>query len=226
MTWPRAPRTARRPLSQDLIVDAALDLLAKGNLESVSMRRVAQELGTGAASLYAHVGNKDELHELMLDRLLGTIPVPAPDPTRWREQLKDVARAQLAVLTSYPGIARIGMETTVPTGPNALRHGESLLGLLRAGGLPDRVAAVAFDTLTLWASAFAVEVSATRTGEVDPAEVANRGEQIGAYMAAHPREFANLLSLGPTLMTTSVEDRFEFGLDVFLAGLTALAAKP
>jgi AcrR family transcriptional regulator len=223
MTWPRSTKPARRSLSQDLIVDTALALLGKGDLESVSMRRVAQELGTGAASLYAHVGNKDELHELMLDRLLGTIPVPEPDPKRWREQLKEVARAQLAVLTSYPGIARVGMETTVPTGPNALRHGEGILALLRAGRLPDGVAALAFDTLTLWCSAFAVEVSAARTGEIDPADLARRGEQIGAYMTERAAEFPNLLSLGPTLSATPAAERFEFGLDVFLAGLSTRA---
>jgi len=225
MTWPRSSGRAstRRPLSLDLIVDTALELLGRGNLASVSMRRVAQELGTGAASLYAHVGNKDELHELMLDRLLGTIPLPAPDPARWREQLKEVARAQHAVLTSYPGIARVGMETTVPTGPNALRHAEGILALLRAGGLPDRLAALAFDALSLWSAAFAVEVSAAGSGEIDPADLARRGEQIDAYVAERPTEFANLLSLGPTLGATPPAERFEFGLDVFLAGLTTLA---
>ncbi len=221
MTWPRTSRPARRPLSQDLIVDTALALLGKGDLESVSMRRVAQELGTGAASLYAHVAGKAELNELMLDRLLGTIPVPAPDPKRWREQLKEVAFAQLDMLTSHPGIARVAMETTVPTGPNSLRHGEGVLALLRTGGLADRVAALAFDTLALWCAAFAVEVSAVRAGEIDPAEVAHRGEQIGAYMSQRAAEFPNLLTLGPTLSSTPPEERFEFGLDVFLAGLAA-----
>ena len=221
MTWPRSSRPARRSLNQDLIVDTALELLGKGDLESVSMRRVAQELGTGAASLYAHVANKDELHELMLDRLLGTIPVPTPDPARWEEQLREVARAQLSVLTSYPGIARVGMETTVPTGPSALRHGEGILALLRAGGLPDRVAALAFDTLALWCAAFAVEVSAARSGEIDPDEVTRRSEQIGAYVSQRAAEFPNLLTLGPTLGATPTQERFEFGLNVFLAGLAA-----
>jgi len=221
MTWPRSSRPARRSLNQDLIVDTALELLGKGDLESVSMRRVAQELGTGAASLYAHVANKDELHELMLDRLLGTIPVPTPDPARWEEQLREVARAQLSVLTSYPGIARVGMETTVPTGPSALRHGEGILALLRAGGLPDRVAALAFDTLALWCAAFAVEVSAARSGEIDPDEVTRRSEQIGAYVSQRAAEFPNLLTLGPTLGATPPQERFEFGLNVFLAGLAA-----
>jgi AcrR family transcriptional regulator len=221
MTWPRSPKPARRSLSQHLIVEMALELLGKGDLDSVSMRQVAQALETGAASLYAHVASKEELHELMLDRLLGKIPVPEPDPQRWQEQLKEVARAQLKVLTSHPGIARVGLETTVPTGPNSLRHGEGVLALLRAGGLPDRVAALAFDTLALWCAAFAVEVSAARSGEVDPEEVARRSEQIGDYMSQRAAEFPNLLTLGSTLSATPPEERFEFGLEVFLAGLAA-----
>jgi len=218
--WPRSRPTAqRRALSQDLIVDTALELLGKGNLDTVSMRRVAQELGTGPASLYAHVSNKEELHELMFDRLLGGLPRPAPDADKWTEQIVEMARAQLRMLTSYPGIARVGLETIVPAGPNALAYGEAVLAVLRAGGLPDRVAMLAFDTLSLWCAAFAFEVGAARSGDVSPEQIAERSKEIGAYMAARPTQFPNLLGVGPVLSEATPEERFEFGLDVFLAGL-------
>ena len=218
--WPRTrPSGQRRTLSQDLIVDTALDLLGKGSLDTVSMRRVAQALGTGPASLYAHVSNKEELHELMLDQLLGRLPRPEPDPNIWAEQIIGMARAQLTMLTSYPGIARVGLETIVPAGPNALAYGEAVLAVLRAGGLPDRVAVLAFDTLSLWCSAFAFELSAAKTGEADPDTLAARGREIGAYMAARPAQFPNLLGIGQILSEATPEERFEFGLDVFLAGL-------
>lgn len=218
--WPRSRQAAqRRALSQDLIVDTALELLGKGSLDTVSMRRVAQELGTGPASLYAHVSNKEELHELMLDRLLGTLPRPEPDPDRWTEQVVEMARAQLKMLTSYPGIARVGLETVVPAGPNALAYGEAMLAVLRAGGLPDRVAVLAFDTLALWCAAFAFELGATKTGDFDPDAIAARGKEIGAYMAARPTQFPNMLGVGQILSDATPEERFEFGLDVFLAGL-------
>ncbi|HYQ62152.1 TetR/AcrR family transcriptional regulator [Actinophytocola sp.] len=224
--WPRArPAERRRALSQDLIVDTALDLLGKASLDTVSMRRVAQELGTGPASLYAHVSSKEELHELMLDRLLGRLPRPAPDPDIWTEQILEMARAQLAMLTSYPGIARVGLETVIPAGPNALTYGEAVLAILRAGGLPDRVAVFAFDTLSLWCSAFAYELSAVRTGELDRDQIVARGKEIGAYMAARPAQFPNLLGVGDVLSEATADERFEFALDVFLAGLVA-AFKP
>lgn len=219
--WPRSRPAAqqRRALSQDLIVDTALDLLGKGSLDTVSMRRVAQVLGTGPASLYAHVRGKEELHELMLDRLLSRLPRPEPDPSRWAEQILEMARAQLAMLTSYPGIARVGLETVIPAGPNALAYGEAVLAVLRAGGLPDRVAVFAFDTLSLWCSAFAYEISAIRTGEINKEDIEARSREIGTYMAARPAQFPNLLGVGQLLSETTAEERFEFALDVFLAGL-------
>ena len=220
--WPRSrPAAQRRTLSQDLIVDTALELLGKGSLDTVSMRRVAQALGTGPASLYAHVSNKEELHELMLDRLLGRLPRPEPDPNIWTEQILEMARAQLKMLTAYPGIARVGLETVVPAGPNALAYGEAMLAVLRAGGVPDRIAVFAFDTLSLWCSAFAYELGAVRTGDVDEKAIVTRSKEIGAYMAARPAQFPNLLGVGRILSEATPEERFEFAMDLFLAGLVA-----
>ncbi|HET9967797.1 MAG TPA: hypothetical protein VFQ68_06135, partial [Streptosporangiaceae bacterium] len=54
----------------------------------MTTRRVAEALGTGSASLYAHVASRDELIELMVDRIAAGITVPGPDPARWQEQLK------------------------------------------------------------------------------------------------------------------------------------------
>ena len=66
-------RGERRPLTRDAIVDAALALLDREGLSGLSMRKLAQELGAGAASLYWHVGNKEELLSLLLDRIVGEL---------------------------------------------------------------------------------------------------------------------------------------------------------
>src|SRR5262245_40912566 len=91
--WRRAPNPRRPPekpvLSRDLVVKTALGILAAEGFEAVSMRRVAQQLETGPASLYAHVANKEELDELMLDAVLGDVPALEPDPARWTEQVKE-----------------------------------------------------------------------------------------------------------------------------------------
>ena len=66
-----ASRGERRPLTRDAIVEAAMALLDRDGLSGLSMRRLAQELGAGAASLYWHVRTKEELLSLMLDRIVG-----------------------------------------------------------------------------------------------------------------------------------------------------------
>src|SRR3954449_4820739 len=83
---PRKAATPRRALSREAIVATALDVLRAEGMDAVSMRRVAADLGTGPASLYGHVTGKDELLDLLYDEVVGTIPLPVPDPARWREQ--------------------------------------------------------------------------------------------------------------------------------------------
>src|SRR6266542_4823541 len=89
--WKAAPRErpARTPLTREAIVEAALRVLARDGTEGLSMRRVAEELGTGPASLYWHVASKDELINLLIDRVASEIEVPPPGVARWQEQIKE-----------------------------------------------------------------------------------------------------------------------------------------
>ena len=213
-------KATRHPLSQDLIVDTAMKLLAAEGLDAVSMRRIAQALNTGAASLYAHVRDKEELYELIFDRVLGDVEPPEPDPKRWREQLKEMLRRQVQVMVEHPGIAKVVMETLIPIGPNALRQGEGMLAIMRAGGLSARAAAFAGDALSLYAKAYAVEVSRWRTGDFDRDKIAERGRQMGEYMSSLPPDaFPNMLEVGPLFNEETATERFEFALDAFIAGL-------
>jgi AcrR family transcriptional regulator len=215
-------KPARQALSQDLIVDTAMKILAAEGLGAISMRRIAQALNTGAASLYAHIGNKEELYELMFDRVLGDVELPEPDPTRWREQLKELCQQQIRAMIEHPGIAKVVMETLIPVGPNALRQGEAALAILRAGGLSERDAAFAFDALSLYAKAYALEVSRWQLGEFDRDEIAERTRQITEYMAALPPDaFPNLLAIAPLFSAESAKARLDFALDAFIAGLTS-----
>ncbi|SFS41296.1 TetR/AcrR family transcriptional regulator [Saccharopolyspora flava] len=213
-------RSARRPLSLDLIVRTALELLETDGLDAVSMRKVAQRLGTGAASLYAYVNNKDELHELMLDLVIGEISVPDPDPANWRQQIKDLINRQVEVLAAHPGIARVVLRTPAPTGPNALAVTEAMLSILRAAGLPDRAVAFAVDILALFATAAAMELSAD-FGLTDE-QRDERISQVEQYFASLPEDrFPTLVSMLPVLSQGDYRERFDFGLDLLLNGLAA-----
>src|SRR3954447_10844111 len=93
--WPRHAEPARdkRPLTRELIVDAALALLERDGLQGLSMRRLAQGVGTGAASPYGQGGDRGGLLRLLLDRIVGAQPVPEPDPKHWQGTVKELARA-------------------------------------------------------------------------------------------------------------------------------------
>ncbi|MDR2985942.1 MAG: TetR/AcrR family transcriptional regulator, partial [Nocardiopsaceae bacterium] len=157
--WQRLPdrktRRRREPISRDAIVAAAVRLLDREGLAALSMRRLAEELGTGAASLYWHVGSKDGLLDLVLDQLIGEQHVPEPDSEHWKDQLKDVARTQRRISLRHPYIVRISIGR-IPMGPNALRYSERVLGILRAGGLPPRLAVHGYLLLIATVNGFTV----------------------------------------------------------------------
>jgi AcrR family transcriptional regulator len=226
--WLRSRRRragVRAPLSREAIVEAALRVLDREGLEGVSMRRVAEELGTGAGSLYWHVGNKDELLGLVFERVAGEVELPPPDPARWQEQYKDVARNARRVLRSHRDIARWSLGR-IPIGPNTLRVNEWQLSLLRAAGIPDRVAALAGDLFGLYVGAHAFEETlglSSPTGEELPAEEVIA--MLRGYLASlPPTRFPNIVELVDELMAGGPDDRFEFGLDLFVRGLAAHAS--
>ena len=122
------------------------------------MRRVADVLGTGPASLYAHVANKDELLDLLLDRIAAEIEVPEPDPAHWQDQLRSVGRQSYEVFRRHRDIAVISL-ANIPTSQNALRVADRMLAIMLAGGVPPQVAAWALDRLSLYIAADSYEGS-------------------------------------------------------------------
>jgi AcrR family transcriptional regulator len=220
----KAPR-ARPALSLDLIVSTALRLLDEGGMDALSMRKVADELGTGAASLYAYVASKEELLEHVLDRVIGEFEVPDPDPAHWAEQVKDCVRAMRKVLASHRDVARFAM-ARIPTRTNAVNSIERVLAILRAGGLPDQVVAYAADILPLYATANAYEdaVWAERFGSVDPKDFMPFIEQLQTFFSSLPADrFPNVTALAGNLTRNEGDERFEFGLDLLVRGLQSLA---
>jgi AcrR family transcriptional regulator len=221
---PPPARPVRPRLSQDLIVRTALDIARAEGFAAVSMRRIAQALTTGAASLYAYVTDREQLSELMLDQILEDVPLPRPDPVQWMRQIKQLLRDQLRAMLAYPGAANVAWNILVPAGPNALRHSEAMLCMLRASGLDLRRAAYASDALTLYTKAFACEATTWMSDAVDRSGIAQRGTQMRQYMASLPPDtFANMLQLGNAFSAETAEERFEFALDILLRGLETLA---
>jgi AcrR family transcriptional regulator len=222
--WLRPPRKPRErvPLSRDAIVEAALRLLDREGAHGFSMRRLADELGVGAGAIYWHVENKEQLLQHVFDRVIGDLPMPRPDQKRWREQIKQAARDEREMMTRHPGIAQLSFGR-IPLGPNAVRYMEWHLSILRAGGLSDRVAALAGDMLYLYIGAFSFEEClglAVPTGGDGSAH--DFIGQLREYFASLPADsFPNISQLAGELTSGGPDTRFEFGLDVVLDGLVA-----
>lgn len=218
---PRRRRPAREPLTRERIVEAAIRILDRDGLDAVSTRKIAEDLGTGSASLYAHVSSREELIELMVDRIAGEIEVPEPDADHWQDQLRAYARHAQGVWAAHADIVRTSL-ATIPTGPGRLRVIEGLLAIMRAAGFSDQVAIWGVDRLQIYIDADTYE------GWLFTAKI-KQGFDVDEYIGSI-REYYNklpadrfpiLASLAHTVGYAS-DQRFEFGLELIIAGLAAL----
>lgn len=218
----RRGRPARAPLTQEAIVDAALRVLARDGAEGLKMRRVAEELGTGPATLYWHVASKDALINLLIDRVAGEIELPPPDVSRWQEQLKEFGIRARRAFQRYPGVAGLSLGR-IPVGPNLVRWTEWTLTLLRGAGVPDRIAAYAGDLFGLYLGAISYEES---LGAPSPTGESLSPEQFVAmvrgYFESLPKDrFPNVHATLAELFGGGPDERFELGIDVILRGIAS-----
>lgn len=211
-------RPAKAPLSLDAVVEAGLRVLGGEGIEAVSMRRVAAELDTGAASLYVYVDNRQDLLNKMFDAVVGEVDLgDEPDPERWREQLESLVTRMRDAMDRYPGIARVPL-ANIPTGPSTMRGADRLLGLLRAGGIDDRSAAWFVDVVSLYINAASFERSIYVAQGTTPED---QEEVLGAFERLDPEQYPNLVALLPELSSGDGDERFAFGLRLMIDGLQA-----
>ena len=130
----------RRPRNDGLTIDritaAAVAIIDDRGLDALTMRGLAAELGSAAASLYRHVATREELLVLVMDRVLGEVHAPPPTDG-WRQEAEYMARDFYRVLNAHPEVVRL-LPGEHLIGPNALRAREvSLTRLMDAGFSPD-----------------------------------------------------------------------------------------
>src|SRR5439155_16688533 len=154
MTTRSKPAQRRIPLSRQRVLETAIRLADHGGLESLSMRKLGQELGVEAMALYYHFANKDEVLDGIVDLVFSEIELPAVGrdwkaPTRRRAiSLRDVlARHRWAI-----GL----MESRRNPGPANLRHHDAVLGSLRASGFSVEMTAHAYSVLDGYIYGFAL----------------------------------------------------------------------
>jgi DNA-binding transcriptional regulator YhcF (GntR family) len=137
---PATARPARRrgagpSPARDDIVRAAISIADAEGPATLSMRRIAADLGIPTMTLYQHVASKDDLVTLMIDRAFGEEPLPAQPPPDWREALEIAARLEWAVFRRHPWLAPAMSLTRPQLVPSALRYTEWVLAALDGLGL-------------------------------------------------------------------------------------------
>ena len=213
----RRERPAKPALTREGIVTAAVRLMQAEGLDRVTMRRLAQELDTGAASLYVYLRNTAELHAAMLEQLLGEVDLsPVTAVGDWRDRLIEVLWTYTRILFEQPGLAP-SVLVTRPSGPAYLRLADGILALLAAGGMPADRAAWAVDLLLHFATSTAAE-QGTRERAIDAGD--EEDALVAALREAPADTFPHIAALGvDELMSGTGQDRLTWGFGVLINGI-------
>jgi AcrR family transcriptional regulator len=214
-TKPAPP--ARVPLSRDRILVAGVAFADDHGIASLSMRKLGDELGVEAMSLYNHVANKDELLDGMVDAVFGEILVP-PGAADWKTAMRERAQSAREALGRHPWAIAL-MSTRTSPGPATLRHHDAVIGSLRAAGFTVALAAHAFSLLDSYIYGFALQEATLPFGETEEetAEVARTMlAEVPADTYPHLTELTVEHILRPGY---DYGDEFAFGIDLILDGL-------
>jgi AcrR family transcriptional regulator len=203
----------RLPLSRDRVLRAAIGLADRGGIDSLSMLKLAQELGVEAMSVYYYVANKDDILSGIVDIVVGEFDL-ASGGSDWKAAIRRSAISAHDVLMRHPWACSLMMSTRTVS-PARLRYMESFLQRLREAGFSARMTHHAYHALdshiigsTLWQAGY----SANR----DLADVAKD------FVRESVREYPFLVEHAKQHLTKRRRKdvrEFEFGLDLILDGL-------
>ncbi len=213
-----SPRT-RKPLDRDKVLNKAIKLADSGGLGSLSMRKLAKELGVEAMSLYNHVANKEDMLDGMVDIVFSEIDFPSPGEADWKTAMRRRAISVREALGRHPWAVGL-MENRNP-GPANLRHHNDVMGCLREGGFSFRAAVHAYSVLDAYTYGFALQ---EQNLPFDDAEglraVMDRRRQKIPEMQAYPYLIEIAAKLDKDAYDYATE--FKVGLELILDGLEGL----
>lgn len=215
----RRDRPAKPPLSRAGIVATTIGIARQEGLAKATMRRVAQALDTGPASLYVYVANTTELHAAVLDELLATLGV-RPEGS-WEDRLVGLLENYRDLLSGYPGLARSALVIR-PSGPHFVGFVDQLLGLLLEGGAEPARAAWGVDLLILLVTASAAEHN--RPGPDDPDVPAGEAEWntlTRAVRGADPSVVPHVAAHAQLLLAGPPDRRWAWAIRVLVQGTMA-----
>lgn len=216
VTRETATTERRTPLTRERVLAVAVGLADRAGIESLSMRKLGQELGVDAMALYRHVRHKDDLLDGIVEMIVGEIERPAPNAD-WKTALREQAMAARRVMLRHPWARRV-LEERATGGPAFLAYVESVLATLLDGGFSIDLAHHSLHVLGSRIFGFNQDVFED-SGEPDPSPEA--AAMLARALAAYPRitELAGSVSHDGVLGKCDDDFEFTFGLDLILAGL-------
>jgi AcrR family transcriptional regulator len=205
----------RAPLSRERVLRAALVLADAGGIDSLSMRRLGDELGVEAMSLYNHVANKDDILDGIVDLVFSEIALPS-NRGDWKPAMRRRAISAHEALLRHPWAPSVMQSRTKP-GPATLRHHDSVLGSLRSAGFTLVMAAHAVSVIDGYVYGFALQqINLPLQSREQLAEV---GQDILRQMAGEYPHLAEMIVKHAMKPGYDYAKEFEFGLDLILDGL-------
>jgi TetR/AcrR family transcriptional regulator, tetracycline repressor protein len=214
-----ARRKGTPALTTDQIVDAAIRLIDEHGLEHHSMRQLGAALGVDPMAVYYHVPNKAALYDLIVDRVMGDIPIAGVVPgTDHVELLVATGKRWLASLMEHPRLVPLLAVRSVRT-PKAIKSVDGILGILYDAGLTPTDALTAVDTFGWYVLGAANAYAANRSGSEYAAETSM--ERLNELPLDELPNFARLMSEGEYL---GFDGEFERGLRALAGGLLAMSS--
>jgi AcrR family transcriptional regulator len=204
-------------LPREDILAAALAILDEQGADALSLRALAQRLGSGTATLYRHFDSRADLLAEVVDRIIGEIHVdPGPVAEHsWQDACASLARAMFDVLRRHRHAAPL-VAQHIPMGPHAALQRERALGLLLSSGFSPALAVGAFTSISRHVLGFAMQLSSSAAAE-ESGEAAAVAAQVHAL---DPSRFPATAAVADE-MPVPLEEEFEFGLRLIIAGLEA-----
>ena len=218
-------KTVQAPkLTKRAVVDRALELADSQGLDTVTIRKLATELGVTPMALYWHFRSKEELLGGLVERVWGEIDVDVDRAAPWPSQLRALMESLVAVLRAHPAAAPLLLSFEKQS-PAAMRPTEVTLEILRSAGF-DAEHAAGIARNALWTGIMLVMS--------DPAAELATPEELAEHQRAKQIIYATLpQATYPRLVECAVpltafhdpEFQYDLGVSIFIAGVEALAAR-
>jgi len=219
----------RIPLNKERVLRAAIVVADDGGIEALTMRKLADQVGVEAMSLYYHVANKEAVLDGVVDAIVVEIEesmggfTPPDDPTDWQQAVRERILAARNVMLLHPWVPAV-LETRTKVSPTMVVYFDSLLGLLREGGFSYDLAHHGVHALGSRILGFTQELFEPDEDADSEADEKALLEELGDQIPYVVGMLMEITHDDPdsTLGWCDDQVEFEFGLDLILDGLERL----